>query len=823
MLQSSKKIMAVLMFLGVFMIGGLYSWAFPCEGKVSVLKQPDGTNVTVKLYGDEFYMRMEGLDGYTLTYDDKTKFICYANLNENSSEFVSTGLVYTDTKGSEMTVNKLSSLGLKKGMKLSEDSVSLKIKSKKEDLSFDKVLEESAQDAKKYIYASNQGVGKSVSKLVSPEVGDVKNVTGLAVLVDFPDQKPEISKEEVDLFLNSEEEAIYENSSSVMKYFKNISGGKFIYKNIVTPYYTAKHEKKYYEMQMDVEELINEVLDYLQSSGFDFSKLTVNDKKEVLGFNIMYAGLADYNMLWPHSSKTDYETRDGIKFKSYMVFDLPRYAPDEEPFFPYGPELTKFVHESAHILFGWPDTHDKYDIYGISGDSYGCSDFDVMSYCHLKNPPPPNPYFRCILAGWGNPIDLDQFENGKHIDINPNSLDPYMFKNQNSDEWFFIESIDKNGGYINLVREGLLIWHVDGTKSDNNSENMTPTNHYMVSLEQADGLFHYEQGIYGDEDDLFYKGNNDSFGPDTIPNSKWWNDNSPTIKITDIDEKGTSFTYEKVLAKDLTEEGNVTCDPTEENQSFLFDDILNTVFKSKGQEINVQNSFKGNEPYVLNKYTISLADDPGFDPTRWVLYGSNDNENWVQISNIKSPGFDIGKKTYTYIIKSGKSYSHYKFVFKGKINSHIELSDIQLLGYQYIETPQIWASSEKSSDFLAQNAFDKKASTVWATDPQEGWIRHWGNDAQEGWITYRYNKPIIVGKYQVTFADEVKSAPEEIKLWASNDGIQWSLLSNQTRIKYNAKNKYTFKTASTSDKFLFYKLEILSKETIQVSEIKYSK
>jgi len=78
MQNGSKKIMAVLMFLWVFILAGLHSSASLSNGKICHLSQPDGTNVTVKLYGDEFYVRMEGLDGYTLTYDGNTKFICYA-------------------------------------------------------------------------------------------------------------------------------------------------------------------------------------------------------------------------------------------------------------------------------------------------------------------------------------------------------------------------------------------------------------------------------------------------------------------------------------------------------------------------------------------------------------------------------------------------------------------------------------------------------------------------------------------------------------------------------------------------------------------------
>ena len=80
-----------------FWVNNIYS--APYFGDIFELKQPDGTTVRAKLYGDEFYARIEGLDGYTLVRDPATNYLCYAKLNTDQSEFISTGVVYKETTG----------------------------------------------------------------------------------------------------------------------------------------------------------------------------------------------------------------------------------------------------------------------------------------------------------------------------------------------------------------------------------------------------------------------------------------------------------------------------------------------------------------------------------------------------------------------------------------------------------------------------------------------------------------------------------------------------------------------------------------------------
>ena len=53
----------------------------PYKGDLFNLLQPDGTRVEVKVWGDEFYQRVETPDGYTLIRNTETGWICFAEIS----------------------------------------------------------------------------------------------------------------------------------------------------------------------------------------------------------------------------------------------------------------------------------------------------------------------------------------------------------------------------------------------------------------------------------------------------------------------------------------------------------------------------------------------------------------------------------------------------------------------------------------------------------------------------------------------------------------------------------------------------------------------
>lgn len=805
MVTKIKKLVQLAALLCIILLSAVIASAAPCSGELFELKQPDESYVSVKVFGDEFYQRLESLEGYTLIRDPETNWICYADLNEDGTDLISTGIVYKSTSVSDKTKSPKVQLKVPKGLKISVDSVKSKVLKAKKDRNWEAFLMDAPTAAEEKVY-NGQMYSKSSIEINSKSTqGITGNVVGLTLLINFPDKESDISKVEISNMMNQIGYSGYSNNGSVRDYFEYFSGGELVYTNVVTDYYTSRYDKSYYDNNENGKpgELIREALQNLKDNGFDFSALTVDSSNNVIALNVLYAGVADAgspNGLWPHCSNIQPFTANGVTFSRYQIMSI-------------GDDLSidGIIHENGHSLCGWPDTYD----YGY--DSSGVNGFDVMcgGGTH-KNPPPPNPYFANILAGWGEAVDLNNYADGSRVQVTQNSLNPFVFKHPEKDEYFMIQSIKKEGRYIDMPGEGLLIWHVD-KEGDANYQNMAPSTHYKVSVEQADGLYELEKGLGSNAQDFFYAGYKDSFGPDTNPNSNWWNSNQPSIRLTDINATGTQFTFNRALPIDVTEQGSITVDntsPQNEDKENAFDNNLNTkwlIFPSSGY---IQYKFDNEAAYTVTGYSISSANDfPESDPSEWTLYGSNDNLSWESLDNRTAQVFTSRLQTKNYNIDNTNAYKYYRLGLSNSRENSIQLSEIQLFGYKYSSTPQITASADNSiNEEGMEEAFDNNKNTKWLVFQNSGWI------------TYNVGKPITVSSYSISSAnDSPERDPESWRLWASKDNINWSLLDSQSNQSFGDRFQTKFyATDGNTDSFLYYKLELQSRSSIlQLSEINF--
>ena len=85
--------------LAVLLCGALYlasaateALAAPHNGDPFPLRQPDGVTVDVLVWGDEFYQRIESLDGYTLIRDPDSGVIVYAELSADGTQLIYIGI-----------------------------------------------------------------------------------------------------------------------------------------------------------------------------------------------------------------------------------------------------------------------------------------------------------------------------------------------------------------------------------------------------------------------------------------------------------------------------------------------------------------------------------------------------------------------------------------------------------------------------------------------------------------------------------------------------------------------------------------------------------
>ena len=542
----------------------------PVQGKIFHLRQPDGSKVPVKIWGDENYQHIESLDGYTLVRD-ANGWICYADLAKDKMSLKALKNVYKGIKRveyenaeNEKKQNKLSKnfknkKKNQKGVRLGKKAIKKIINKRKKLRQKIQNKKEKSKDSISFNLFNLSNILKKSSNAESGSNGDsegfpvlvprqvIGDVLGLTLLIDFPDEPATIPRMDIENLLNLHGYAENGNNGSVRDYFHDVSKGKLNYTNHVTHYYTALHNKDYYDNLNDestnkAKELILEALNHLEQEGFDFSILTADENNYVYAINAFYAGEPESgwaNGLWPHMSwMKDEFIADGVKSDRYQITNIGA-----------APTIGTFCHESGHMLCGWDDTYD-YTYF-----SQGCGKYDLMSYSSPKNPVPPNPYFR-MLAGWEQTIDLNAQPLNMKLFHTPNTNISYQYKNiLNPREFFLIESRLKKDRNKNLPDQGLVIWHID-EDGDNTKVRNTPHFNNKVSVEQADGYYELEADIYeneygdwGSAGDLFHAGYNDNFHDQTIPDANWWNQKPSGLIVRDISSVGNKFSFKIGKAK----------------------------------------------------------------------------------------------------------------------------------------------------------------------------------------------------------------------------------------------------------------------------------
>ena len=71
-------------------------------------------------------------------------------------------------------------------------------------------------------------------------------MTGLCLLIRFPDVAETITRQQIDDFCNQPGYTGFSNNGSVYDYFVHASDGMLQYRNLVTAYYTAANNRAHY-------------------------------------------------------------------------------------------------------------------------------------------------------------------------------------------------------------------------------------------------------------------------------------------------------------------------------------------------------------------------------------------------------------------------------------------------------------------------------------------------------------------------------------------------------------------------------------------------
>jgi len=382
-----------------------------------------------------------------------------------------------------------------------------------------------------------------------PTHGEGKIAVFLIEFPDYPNENPVATQEYYDkLYFSGGLETSWENTT-VAEFYREQSYGKLNLSGQVFDWYTAKHERSYYDHRKA--ELIMEAAEYYQNQGVDFSQFDGDGDGILDAIAFHFSGDCSVETDDPWYSGVCYTqpygfgTIDGLRFqKIVQVYEGANK------------ELNNIIsivcHELMHTL-GMPDLYGErwHPLVAVN---------DLMS----KNEPMINPYTKMLL-GWQETVQvitsdtenirLDLYgtsENGKAVIV----TDEYkgLF-----DEFYMVA----------FRMHGLTVWHIDARLNENGTAFAYQNLYYVPRPDQnTDDEAYISRYLFIEEitenpDRNYIFGNaglfGDSiyteesvFGPNSVPSSDTHDGEYTGIRMDRFmtNDKGHYMTFDVSFVKD---------------------------------------------------------------------------------------------------------------------------------------------------------------------------------------------------------------------------------------------------------------------------------
>lgn len=195
------------------------------------------------------------------------------------------------------------------------------------------------------------------------------------------------------------------------------------------------------------------------------------------------------------------------------------------------------AHELGHLVFGFPDLYDTDDT------SEGVGNWCLMGGGSWNGggDVPAHPSAWCkAQQGWATVSNVTAEGTLSVADVKSSQEVHRLWTDgDEGPEYFLVENRQRTGFDSELPGEGMLIWHVDETRSDNTDEH-----NYLVGLVQSDGLRELENAVdRGDGGDP-YPGtsNNTTFDGSSQPSSASYSGQPTSVSVTGISGSAAQMT-----------------------------------------------------------------------------------------------------------------------------------------------------------------------------------------------------------------------------------------------------------------------------------------
>jgi len=552
------------MLLIILVVPAPETQAVPAAPVVHHLRQPDGDVFAARQWGDEFLSGWETECGYTIIFDREQSAWTYAEPG-SSGELAS----------SRLRVGKETPPGLMKGVR-------------------SKAGRRPTRRARPFARTTALSGEPAVpSAAAAPPAPSSRSIP--VILINFNDTATTCSSSDFSSLLFGS------GTWSFKDYYEEISGGAFT----VSPgpagvlgWYTAANGHDYYGQPSGwgppdkwPGDLAYEAVSQADAT-VDFSAFDSDGDCIVDVVAIIHQGTAQeasataadiWSQSWSLSSTYSYGLGHQGAYTSndvcpsdpglYMLVDDYIMMPETLPA-ALDPGMTTigvFAHEYGHVL-GLIDLYDT----DRPANSEGVGNWSLMasgSWGKVERlgdrPSHLDPWSKRAL-GWLEPNRIQSGQTGKTIPAVEGNSQVWQFREGSpaaGGEYFLLENRQRTGFDAALPGSGMLLWHIDESRSGNSSEwypgCSTCSSHYKVALLQADNLYDLEHKTNrGDGGDPF-PGNslNRSIDHLTSPASRLYNGEPAGFSLTAISDSSATMSADISLSDGIPPVTTLTATP----------------------------------------------------------------------------------------------------------------------------------------------------------------------------------------------------------------------------------------------------------------------
>jgi len=503
-------ILILILFLSTTLFGG------PANDKIVTVKQPDGTEIRLRLFGDELFCFAETMDGFT-AIRTQNGFWMYAEKTGDGA-LRSTNVVVHNPE-----------------MRLLKEK---------------QFLESMIKHLRPHQLPEKERLRLEMMRRL-----DVKRIQSLrkkgnqiiwrvvVILVEFPDLAHTETVQSFDDMFNQEDwDGGIGAQGGFNDFYKEVSYNQFGIVADIYGWYATTMDHTYYSWSHNdhwarARELANNMI-AMADVDIDYSQYDNDGDGYVDQVIIVHAGHGaaeegNEEYIWPHyfclSSPV---TRDGVQIQDYTM--------QEELHYNRHAGVGMYCHEFGHAL-GLPDLYDTNSEDG--SDSEGIGLWGVMAGGAWGNDGLSPTHFCAwskIQLGWIIPsivnINTQQTDFTLNaIETNPLQAFKLIPPEANTKEYFLLENRQQVGFDSYAPGTGMLIYHIDDNMYDNANAARK-----RVDVEEADGMDDLEyfnnRGDTGDP----YPGSslNRFFTKSSYPNSDLYSQDHSGVSVRGVQENG---------------------------------------------------------------------------------------------------------------------------------------------------------------------------------------------------------------------------------------------------------------------------------------------